>query len=82
MAKQQYDGAKVTIAIFLADTLSPHPIPALQLQLANKIENGLTAFSRQLNVARLARGAYRLEVILADRDGAILVRQSRSLVLR
>ena len=62
---------KTTIALYRVDDAKPSTEPALQVSYTDGVHEGLNEVAPSLDVSRLDKGSYRLEVRVEDAAGKV-----------
>ncbi|MES2304102.1 MAG: hypothetical protein V4558_01270 [Gemmatimonadota bacterium] len=71
---------ETTIALYLTE--KPSDKPSLEVRSTGSLEASLNESLRELDISRLDKGAYRLEVVVRDRKAGVTLRRTVPLLLR
>lgn len=74
-------GLRTTVALYRMDGTVARDTAAMQLGYEQSVQSGINEVAPTIDVSRLEKGAYRLEVRLADERGAIVSRRTVQLNL-
>jgi hypothetical protein len=76
---QEQSGLRTSVAMYRASGATSDSLPALQVQYDQALHRGINEIAPELDVSRLAKGAYRLEVRLMNASGGVVARRSAPL---